>query len=235
MVNPLNKFIRLLKNYNNFLFTTYQLIMSYHLHFTRIFFITILLAFVIVVLSYNFSNECNSYLKQIIPLVNSNIFIYLITLFVLGSIIGWRFIFSIIKQPSSLKQKLANGCIIFLVSVLNHEELPTRFFFFTITLGAFLGRRLIWFMSIPYPHSLVVIFFSPILFFCLSFILVYGYFFLSVKYPKTFGKFLVNFFEKNASKEVLRLIDSGEKESSIKKKREGSKNNMLLIKSKKIK
>jgi len=196
----------------------------------NIFFIAIFLAFVIAILSYSFyeiaSVECNFYTK-LIPLIHSNIFIYFITLFVLGGIIGWRFIFSIIKQPSSLKQKLANGYIILLVSVLNHEELPTRFIFFTTVLGAFLGRRLIWFLSIPYPKSLLVIFFFPFLFFYLSFILVYGYFVLCVKYPKIFGKFLINFFEKNATKEVLRLIDPGEKELSINKKQPAFKKRKL--------
>jgi len=213
--------------------------LNFNLKFSmNIFFIAILLAFVIAVLSYNFyeiaSVECNFYTK-LIPLIHSNIFIYLITLFVLGSIIGWRFIFSIIKQPSSLKQKLANGYIILLVSVLNHKELPTRFIFFTTILGAFLGRRLIWFLSIPYPKSLLVIFFFPFLFFYLSFILVYGYFVLCVKYPKIFGKFLINFFEKNASKEVLRLIDPGEKELSINKKKRAFKKRNAYNKIKKRK
>ena len=102
---------------------------------------------------------------ELIPLINSNSFIYLITLFILGSIVGWRFIFSIIKQPSSLKQKLANGYIILLVSVLNHQKLPTRFIFFTASLGTFLARRLVLFLSIPYPKSLLIIFFFPFLFF----------------------------------------------------------------------
>jgi hypothetical protein len=147
--------------------------LNFNLKFSmNIFFIAILLAFVIAVLSYNFyeiaSVECNFYTK-LIPLIHSNIFIYLIALFVLGNIIGWRFIFSIIKQPSSLKQKLANGYIILLVSVLNYEELPTRFIFFTTILGAFLGLRLIWFLSIPYPKSLLVIFFFPFSFFLFEF------------------------------------------------------------------
>jgi len=42
--------------------------------------------------------------------------------------------------------------------------------------------------------------------FFLSFILVDRYFILSVKYPKIFGKYLINFFEKNASKEILNLL-----------------------------
>ncbi len=127
-------------------------------------------------------------------LLNSYNFIFIITLFVLVNIIGWPFIFSIIKQPYTLKQKLANGYIILLVSVLNHEKLPTRFIFFTISLGIFLGRRLILFLSIPYPKSLIIIFFFPFLFFYLSFIFIYGYFVLCVKYPKIFGKFLINLF-----------------------------------------
>ena len=94
-----------------------------------------------------------------------DIFILILTLFVLGNIIGWSFIFSIIKQPYILKKTLANEYIILLVSVLNHGKLPTRFIFFTISLGIFLGRRLILFLSVPYPKSLFVIFFFPFLFF----------------------------------------------------------------------
>jgi hypothetical protein len=124
----------------------------------------------------------------------------------LGNIIGWPLIFSIIKQPSSLKQKLADKYIIFLVGILNHEKVPNGFIYFTVILGAFLGRRLIEFLPILYPNSLLVGFLSPFLFFYLSFIIVYGYFILCVKYPKIFGKYLINFFEKNASQEILKLI-----------------------------
>lgn len=152
-------------------------------------------------------------------LIHSDSFIFIITLFVLGNIIGWPFIFSIIKQPYTLKQKLANEYIILLVSVLNHGRLPTKFIFFTFTLGMFLGRRLILLLSVPYPNSILIIFFFPFLFFYLSFISIYGYFVLCVKYPKIFGKFLINFFEKNANKEILRLIQPCKKESPINKKK----------------
>ena len=70
---------------------------------------------------------------------------------------------------------------------------------------------------------MLVIFFFPFLFFYLSFILVYGYFVLCVNYPKTFGKSLINFFEKNATKEVLRLIDPMGKKLSINKKKSAFK------------
>jgi hypothetical protein len=33
-----------------------------------------------------------------------------------------------------------------------------------------------------------------------------GYFLLSVKYPKVFGKYLVDFLEENASAEILTLV-----------------------------
>jgi hypothetical protein len=41
----------------------------------------------------------------------------------------------------------------------------------------------------------------------LCFILVYGYFVLSVIYPKTFGKYLICYLEHYANKDILRLIE----------------------------
>ena len=52
-----------------------------------------------------------------------------------------------------------------------------------------------------------------------NFIFIYGYFVLCVKYPKIFGKFLINFLEKNADKEILKLIQPSKKEFPINKKK----------------
>ena len=150
----------------------------------------------------------------------------LIILIVLVSMVGWRFLFSIIKQPSSFKQKLADQYIIFLVSVLSHETIPTRFIIFTLTLGSFLGRKFVWIWSVPFPNSLWLIIFSPFLTFFVSFVLMYGYFILSVAYPSVFGKFLISFLELNASKHALFLI-------GLKKKPSLSKNKIQVKRSRK--
>jgi hypothetical protein len=52
----------------------------------------------------------------------------------------------------------------------------------------------------------VVIFLFPFLFFCFSFIIIYGFFVLSLKYPDTLGQNLVNFLKKNANKEIFTLV-----------------------------
>lgn len=187
-------------------------------------FMVIFSVFVVFVLHYNFYNvfyiDFCLIKVFVLEVLKSNIFANIIILFVLGSIIGWSFIFSVIKQPSNLKQKLAEEYIILLVSVLNHESVSDSFLFFTVFLGLFLGRRFVLFMSIPYPGLVLVIFFFPIFFFLLSFFFVYGYFLLSLKYPDSFGKILINFLENNARKEIFKLIDLREKKSGKKKNQE---------------
>lgn len=153
--------------------------------------------------------------------LNWDMLFFLMLIFSFGSIIGWRFIFSIIKKPSSLKQVLANQYIFFLVSILNHTKVPTRFIMFTLTLGLFLGRQLIRLYKIPYPQLFVVLSICPFLTFFICYILLYGYFLLSLQYPAVFGRYLIDFFEINASKEVLSLIGL-EKRSSNKKKSKNS-------------
>jgi len=173
-----------------------------------------------------FINMCN--FQNFYKIFQHEMFIYIITLGVLGTIIGWSFIFSVIKQPSNLKKRLANEYIVFLVSILNHGVVPDRFLFFNATLGAFLGRKLVLFASIKYPISLFVILFFPILFCFFMFILLQGYFILSVLLPKTFGKYLISFFENNASNEMLLLV-------GLKKKKIKTKKNFSLKKKHNIK
>jgi hypothetical protein len=146
-------------------------------------------------------------------------FIYIITLIILGNIIGWPLIFSIIKQPNTLKQKLANWYIIFLVGFLNHGRASTRFIAFIASLGLFLTHKIILFLSTPFPKSIFIGFFFPFLFFYLSLIFLIGYFILCLYYPKIFGKFLINFFEQNANKEILRLILPRKKKLTFLKKK----------------
>jgi hypothetical protein len=110
------------------------------------------------------------YLK-VRPLVDNCYFLYAINLFVLGTIIGWKFIFSTIKQPSIIKRKFADEYIILIVSILNHSILPTRFILFTFTLGLFIARRLVFYWSITYPTSILVVGIFPFLsFFCVLFL-----------------------------------------------------------------
>ena len=66
---------------------------------------------------------------------------YLMTIISFGTIIGWSFIFSIIKKPSSFKQQLADHYIIFIVSILNHKNIPDRFIYFSTALGGAFGPK----------------------------------------------------------------------------------------------
>jgi hypothetical protein len=150
--------------------------------------------------------------------------VYLIMVFVLGSIIGWSSIFSVIKRPASFKQVVANYYIIFLVSVLNHAIIPDRFILITVALGSFLGRRLMLVLPpISYLKSILIILICIYGTFFLSFSFIFGYFLLCTKYPKTFGTFLITFFEKNASPEILTLIGL-EKKETLKKRSSRAKN-----------
>ena len=149
----------------------------------------------------------NLYQFQTIPeIFTTEMFICLIALFSLGSLVGWHFIFSIIKQPSSFKQKLADCYIIFLVSILNHTTIPKRFIIFTSYLGLFLARKSEWVWSFSTPIFCLILFGCSMLTFFISFILVYGFFVLSLRFPGVFGRFLINFLEKNANKDMLKII-----------------------------
>lgn len=125
--------------------------------------------------------------------------------------------FSTIKQPSSFKQKLADGYILFLISVLNYETIPNRFLLFTLSLGVLIGRRIVWVWSIPYPKWVLVMALAPGMTLLLSLILVFGYLILSLKYPKVFGKILISFLKKHAAEELLHTV-------GLKKSRSSSKN-----------
>ena len=145
-------------------------------------------------------------------------FVDIVWLFLFVCVFGCRCLFSILKQPSTIKQKIANNYIIFIVSILNHRMIPLRFITFTLILGSYLGRKIIWIWSVSYPHSLSVIFLCPLLTYIVSFILLFGTFILGVEYPSVFGKVLIKFLTENASKEILNLIGL-EKKSTVTKKK----------------
>nr|QYB23159.1 hypothetical protein [Nitzschia traheaformis] len=131
----------------------------------------------------------------------------LIIIAVLTNIIGWELIISIIRNPFTLKQKVANWYILFIHGILIYELVPRSFISFTMCLGIFLGRKLSKLWSIPYHLRYIwYVTFLSFLSFFISFLLFYGFFILSVKYPSSLGQYLIRFFKQNASESVLNLI-----------------------------
>nr|QYB23142.1 hypothetical protein [Nitzschia traheaformis] len=152
-------------------------------------------------------------MKEIGILLNENLelilnFLYwFFMMYSLSRIIGWKFIFSIIENPKSFKPKLADYYALFLVSVLNHGEVPDKFFTFTLIFGFFLSRKIIYFFNIPLHYSIFVVLIYPFLNFLIFFLILYGYFYLSLLYPKTVGKKLIDFLETHAQEKVLEIIN----------------------------
>jgi len=73
------------------------------------------------------------------------------------------------------------------------------------------------FWPISFPNLLWLLFFGSLLSFIGSFVLVYKYFLLSIRYLNVIGRFLIGFLEQNASKETL--TTTGLKKSSLSKKK----------------
>lgn len=179
---------------------------SKHIAIAYVIFIGFIIALPVIMHNEIVESIYSNNFQMIYSILMSEITFHIVTLVFLGSMLGWKFIFSIIEQPSILKKTLANNYIIFIVGVGNHGKVLDRFLSFNIVLGSFLSKKLIWFYSIQYPNTLLVLFFFPLFTYSFSFFIFYGYYLLSLKYPKMFGKYLINFFEKNASKEILRII-----------------------------
>ena len=139
-------------------------------------------------------------------LMNSDLLAFFLLVIALGSIIGWKFVWSIVKSPRRLKRELADRYIIFITSILNHTTVPTRFILFSLSLGMLLARSVIKFWSVPYPYWVFCLIVFPVGMYVVLFVLLTGYFLLCEKYPNVFGKFLIEFCEKNGSPEALDIV-----------------------------
>ena len=161
-------------------------------------------------------------MKEILTILNENknfllnVLYWFLFVFGLFSIIGLKLVFSIIKNPKTLKPHIANSYIIFLVSVMNQEKVPTRFLTFTLAFGLLISRKVIFYFNTSYLNSFFLIIIFPILSFLMWFLLLYGYFYFSFLYPKFLGKKLIDFLETHANSQMLKNL-------GLKKKNHDSK------------
>ena len=107
------------------------------------------------------------------------------------------------KNKKEIKKAIANWYIIFIVSVSNNKTIPISLIKFSSFIGFFIGRRIIYFFEVPFPNFILLFVICPLLCYLIFYSVLFGGFLLCFKYPKSFGKFLINFIETNASEGLL--------------------------------
>nr|YP_010377381.1 hypothetical protein NDD97_mgp17 [Nitzschia dissipata]QYB23068.1 hypothetical protein [Nitzschia dissipata] len=133
---------------------------------------------------------------------------YVIWFILFGNFVGWDLITSI-TNPSKFKQILADQYILFLLKALKlkSKETPKDFVYLSTLLGSLLAKILIQYDPLAHINYFFVFVFTFIFTLVFLSITLFGSHLLSLKYPFTFGRFLINILKKNASPGLLSLVN----------------------------